>query len=206
MNRINQYINSYHGRSPAVLHEIEQQNVTGSCLYPYIGPNAGRFLYNYVLATRPMNIIELGTGTGYATIWLALAAASYGGKITTVEHSEQMLNMASNYVGQAGLSSTVVFVLADAREWAASQPGSVDLILQDTYPRLYNEMLEDCIRLLKPGKALITHDALLPVLSAPPEMAAEMERFNQRVYNHQQLVSTIIPVDDGLLVSLRLRT
>ena len=200
---INQYINSLHGKSPSVLAEIEQNNVTGKIIYPILGAEAGRFLYCYILAHKPKQILELGTGCAYATIYMALAAKTYGGKIISIENNANILAVAKKNISKAKCEDNVTLCLANAEQYVQRCRIKFDLILQDTYPQLYSKMLSNCINILNNGKVLITHDALVEILNAPPQLANDMSEFNTLLSKQQNLSSALLPMNDGLWLSIK---
>lgn len=203
MKDVRKYLYQLNNRSPDVLHVIEQQNVIGDRLTPIIGADCGRLLNALVENLKPLTIVELGTGCGYATIWLAKAAMKFKGKIITIDSDSHMLNVAQKNIEQAGVMNNVQIIQADAPTWVKSHSGRVDFILQDTDPALYSSMLNDCIAFLNPHGMMVTHDALLPILGVPPQLATLIDQFNSQIYNHKSLTSTLLPVGDGLWMSVK---
>lgn len=58
------------------------------------------------------------------------------------------------------------------------------MIFQDVDKRLYPTLLDECIRILKPGGILIGDDALFPVMNLDEkwsDQVSPMAEFNQRV-------------------------
>jgi|GEM_PF-803829 len=206
MSEISKYIAKFDQPISPVLKEIELQNVIGDVIYPTIGPLAGQFLYAFVLAMQPQLIVELGTGCGYATICLAKAAATYGGEVITVEIDSATQQRAMQNLQRAQLADYVTFVLEDASTWLAKHRDIADMLLQDTSPSLYKELLNPCIECLKEGATLFTHDALVPFHNAPEPLNTEMTIFNQVIMNHPDIRSTLLPLDDGLWMSVKIST
>jgi predicted O-methyltransferase YrrM len=50
--------------------------------------DSGEFLAVLVRATVARRVLEIGTSHGYSTLWLASAAQSIDGSVTTVEFSD----------------------------------------------------------------------------------------------------------------------
>ena len=197
------YINELISDAPEVIKEIERNNLVGSNIYPIIGREAGRFLYSFILANQPKTILELGTGCGYATIFMALAAKQYGGKVVSVDCNKEMIDVAKDNVLKAACIDSVELQVEDAHNYVLKSQSQFDLILQDTYPALYSVMLDDCIKLLTKHRCLITHDALVEPLNAPKKMVDDMNDFNRLLMQHKKLQSSIIPVNDGLWLSVK---
>lgn len=47
-----------------------------------------------ILKHKPKNILELGTGSGYATLHMYETAKEYGGKVSTIEFDEKKIRLA----------------------------------------------------------------------------------------------------------------
>ena len=55
---------------------------------PIVGPQVGRVLAALAAAASAKRVFELGSAIGYSTLWLAEAARTIGGAVTTVEQAE----------------------------------------------------------------------------------------------------------------------
>ena len=56
--------------------------------------DTGRLLWIIVRATGAMRILEVGTSNAFSTIWLADAARSTGGRVTTLELNPEKIALA----------------------------------------------------------------------------------------------------------------
>src|SRR6185295_4192091 len=66
--------------------------------------DTGEFLAVLVRATAARRILEIGTSNGYSTLWLAEAARTIGGLVTTVELAEYKVGLASATFTRSGLT------------------------------------------------------------------------------------------------------
>ncbi|MPM72871.1 hypothetical protein SDC9_119847 [bioreactor metagenome] len=85
-----------------------------------------------------------------------------------------------------------------------------DLIFQDVGDKkLYGAMLEDYLRLLKPGGLLVAEDTLFPVFDFDSEygdltqMCESLDTFNKKIADCPQFESTLLPIGDGLTVAVK---
>ena len=92
----------------------------------------GFFLNLLVRLQRPGRIVELGTSSGYSTIWLALAASAYGGRVDTVEYDAAKVELAKSNFHRAGLADTITIHQADAAGFLDRLEGPVDFVFMDT--------------------------------------------------------------------------
>jgi hypothetical protein len=68
--------------------------------------DTGEFLAVLVIATLARRVLEIGTSNGYSTLWLADAARTIGGSVTTVELSEYKIGLASTNFTRSVLLAT----------------------------------------------------------------------------------------------------
>ncbi|HEX3369830.1 MAG TPA: hypothetical protein VHS56_09665, partial [Candidatus Cybelea sp.] len=67
---------------------------------PVVSRQTGRLLSLLVTAMQASRILEIGTGYGYATLWMALAQPRMG-KIWTIDPSAAHTDVARSYFGRA---------------------------------------------------------------------------------------------------------
>jgi hypothetical protein len=105
----------------SVLTELEQLGKTNDAstterprLMLNITRDTGAFLAVLVKATLARRVLEIGTSNGYSTLWLASAARSIGGSVTTVEVAEYKIRLASANFTRAGLARYISVIHDDA--------------------------------------------------------------------------------------------
>src|SRR5689334_14876763 len=74
-----------------------------------VGRHTGTLLNILVKDSEAKRIVEIGTSYGYSTIWLADAARTTGGRVTTLELQPDKVEHAKAQLARAGLSSFVDF-------------------------------------------------------------------------------------------------
>jgi predicted O-methyltransferase YrrM len=103
-------------------------------------PPTGAFLYAMLLALRPRLIFEAGSAVGYSTIWLALAARHYGGRVVGSEIHPERAAQANAHLAEAGLADVATVLEGDAAELVRAYEGIGFLFLdaeKDDYGRLF---------------------------------------------------------------------
>ena len=81
-----------------------------------------------------------------------------------------------------------------------------DLIFQDVDKKLYTQLYEDCIRILKTDGIFVAEDTLFPVIDLDEKwhyLIPSIEEFNRLVVNDPRVESTIIPIGDGVTVLIK---
>jgi predicted O-methyltransferase YrrM len=173
---------------------------------PIVGPLVGRLLHLLVRLSEPSSILEVGTAIGYSTIWLA-SALPKNGQLATIEISYEALQLAKENLEKAGLSAKVRFLHGDASEVVPSLRESFDMIFLDTDKLLYPKLLPKLIELLRVDGVLIADNTLWGgkvATSDSDSSTVAIKKFDQMIIDEKRLFSMIIPIRDGLSVSVKL--
>jgi caffeoyl-CoA O-methyltransferase len=157
-------------------------------------------------------MLDVGTAIGYSAMWLALAAQQNGGRVVTIERDQNRAAWAEAYFRQADLSAVCAVRRGDAFTIMRGMQESFDLIFLDVLtqfdrPDMALEMLDLSVMLLRPGGVLLSDNALRSgrVLDPSQEDASTkgIAAFNEAVVGHPRLVSSIVPLRDGVSVSVK---
>jgi len=201
--QVEEYLEGFGRASDSLLLEMEERARAKEDPIPIIPLATARLLTFLVATIRAERILEIGTAIGYSTIWLARAAQRHGGQVITVEISERLAEEAQENIERAGLIEAVTILIGDAERIVPRLTGPFDLIFQDGEKRLYPRLLSDCLRLLRKGGLLVADDALFPVMEVGEAWAEAVHRYNQMIFARHDLKSVILPVGDGVTVSLK---
>jgi predicted O-methyltransferase YrrM len=167
---------------------------------PQVGPEVGAFLYVLATAIGATRMLEIGTAIGYSGVWLARALPPTG----------MLLTLEADLV--RARTARVSVIIGDARRMLAKVSGPFDFIFQDGDKRLYTPLLDRLVELLRPGGLLITDNVLwdgevVPgYADAPKRDAAEtsaIAEYNERLNADPRLMTTTVPLRDGLAISLK---
>jgi len=179
---------------------------------PIIGPVEGQFLYTLALAAKAKEILDVGTAIGYSAMWLALAARQQEGRVVTLEKDPGRAAYAEAYFRQADLAGVCAVRRGDALTIMRGMQESFDLIFLDVLtqfdrPDTALQMLDVCVTTLRPGGLLLSDNALRSsrVLNPPIDDPSTrgIAAFNEAIMNHPRLVSSIVPLRDGVSMSVK---
>ena len=170
-----------------------------------VGPVVGRLLAFLVRLTRPKAILEIGSYLGYSTLWLAAAANQVGGRITAIEIDPAYCSRARANLGLAGIEGVVDFRCGDAAKVLPSLNGLFDMVFVDCDKSIYATVLPECIRLTSHHGIIIADDTLwLPIGLESREEQAAVNGYNHAPLSDPRLSSVILPVGDGLTISVKI--
>ncbi len=110
------------------------------------------------IKNQPQRILDLGCGTGSST--LILKQAFPKAEVTGLDISPHMLLMAEYKAKQANVTISWIQGLAEATSFPASEFDliSVAFLFHETPVHISQAILQDCLRLLKPGGQIIILD------------------------------------------------
>ncbi len=204
MDKLLKYIEKHLVDPNPVLAELEKSYRTDQDAGPpHIGRHVGAFLYWIIHLMDATAVLEFGTAMGYSTIYLAQALQHTGGHLTAVEQDEELFEKTVRNVNRAGLGEVVDVIRGDAAAVIEDLPGPYDLILQDAAKALYPVMLGACIDRTRSGGVIAADDALFRPMGVREELSRVIDEYNRLVFGHPQLISTILPIGDGLIISVK---
>lgn len=179
---------------------------------PLVDAEVGALLRVLGTAIGATRILEIGTAIGYSGIWLAGALPEAGGMLLTIEMNADRAREARENFARAGFGDRVNVMVGDAARLVAKVAGPFDLIFQDGDKKQYLPMLDRLVDLLRPGGLIVTDNVLwngevIPGFGQAPEHDPEDTRaiadFNARLAVHPRLVTSIVPLRDGVAISVK---
>lgn len=161
-----------------------------------IRPEVGEFLLTLALSIDARTVVEVGTSGGYSTLWFAVAMATTGGRVTTFEVDPDKVAIARRTFADAAVTDRVALRDEDGVAGLAGLPdGFADLVFLDAEKDLYERMLEDAVRVLRP-RGLLVADNLT-------SHAEELAGFRARALADPRLTGLVVPVGRGELLAVR---
>jgi predicted O-methyltransferase YrrM len=157
---------------------------------------------------RARRIFELGSAIGYSTLWLARAVGD-AGVVYYTDSDERNAERAKAYLRRAGVESRVRFLVGEALSSLGRAPGKFDLIFNDVSKTQYPTVFRRALPRLRQGGLFITDNVLWSGKVTRKSEAKDVETraiqtFNRLIYSSRQLWTTIVPLRDGMAVSLKL--
>ncbi len=118
----------------------------------------GKLLYDLIIKGRYTKALEIGTSTGYSSIFIAWALSKTGGKLITIEINEQRYRTALKNFEKAGLSEYIDARLADAHDLVKELAGPFDFVFSDADKIWYKNYFMELDPKMEIGGCYATHN------------------------------------------------
>lgn len=174
--------------------------------FPIVGPLVGRLLFQLTAVSGAKNVLELGSGFGYSAYWFAKAVGG-DGSVTFTDASTENARMAADYFDRAGMRERLYILTGDALSVLGESRGGFDIIFNDIDKEYYPLVIDSAYEKLRKGGIFITDNVLWSgkVLTNDVSPATEgVREFTRRLLEHGGFFTSIIPLRDGLSVSVKL--
>ena len=154
----------------------------------------GSLLKTLAASRSSGRLLELGTGTGLATAWIA-AGMDADSSLVTVENNELLIEVARRNIN----NDRVEFVLEDGYEWIKNYSGEkFDFIFADAMPGKY-DLFDETISILKSGGLYIIDD-MLPQPNWPVGHDEKAGSFIRRLEQRSDLLITKLNWSTGIII------
>ncbi len=191
------------------LLEIEKYALENTV--PIIQKEVRCFLGTILKIKQPQKILELGTAIGYSSIFFS-DYLSENGKIITFEREKEYYDIAMKNIAESGKESIIEVVLGDAYENVKKINEEFDIIFMDANKSMYRYYFDTLFPLLKKGGLVICDNILYKGMVSNDELAprkqntiiTNLREFLDYISNHEKLETSIIPIGDGVSLSVKL--
>jgi predicted O-methyltransferase YrrM len=173
--------------------------------FPIVGPLVGRVLYLLAQTRKASRILELGSGFGYSAYWFAKAIGK-GGRVICTDGRQENADHAEAYFRRGKIAGKITFLVGDALKLIDDVEGQFDIIFNDIDKHLYPRAFRKSLPRLRKGGLLISDNVLWSgkVLNQRPDAdTAGILTYNRLIYSSRDLFTTILPLRDGVSVSIK---
>jgi len=166
------------------------------------GPEVGALLRTFVQLLRPQRVLEIGTFSGYATLWMA-GALPEGGRIDTLEINDEMEDLIREGFDRAGLAGYIRLLIGDALDILPTLTDNYDMVFIDGDKRQYVAYYQSVFDLVRPGGLIVADNVLWDgkvCAGEPPrdQQTRGILAFNDLVSGDERVENHILPLRDGL--------
>jgi predicted O-methyltransferase YrrM len=158
----------------------------------------GRKLYDLVVRHGYRRVLDVGTGYGYAALWLGMAMTSTGGKVITIEIDPATARLARDHIREAQMDGVIESRIDDALREIPAIPGDFDLVFLDLGGAHHKELFDLLYSRVAPGGTIVSHNAFALRFTAPAYLPA--------VQRTPDMETRIVPtLSGGLAISVKAR-
>ena len=203
------YIDNHSSNESDILYELRRETEL-KCLNPIMlsGRIQGNFLAIISKLTKPLNVLEVGTYTGYSTLCIA-EGLKPGGMIHTIDKNEELLEIQNKYFEKSGLKNQIRQYTGNALTIIPKLKIEFDLIFLDADKENYVKYLELISPILKPGGVLLTdnvlwHGKILESSNNQDRITRLIDSFNKKILENKSLKTVMLPLRDGISLTIKL--
>lgn len=204
-NRIEQYIREHIDPESKYLNDLYRQTNL-KLLYPRMasGHLQGRLLKMFVQMINPLNILEIGTYSGYSGLCLAEGLRP-DGQLYTIEINDEQEDFTRPWFENSPYRDQIHFLIGNALDIIPTLNVVFDMAFIDGDKRLYRDYYELVLAHLRPGGYILADNTLWDghVVETPTPKDAQTRSimaFNDFVAQDTRVEKVILPLRDGLTI------
>ena len=161
--------------------------------------------YNVLLKIlKPKKILEIGTSTGYSSLWFADTMTRKNSKIITIEKNPKKIKIARNNFRKAGVSSVIEIkqgiakdVLMQLSTFGKSRE-YFDFIFIDADKEEYSSYFDICLPMLKKGGIIAADNIIFP-----RRFQKHIKKYLNHIKGIRHIESITVPIGNGQEISLK---
>ena len=207
--RMSAFIDSLDAGNTPFLNEIEREAKETNV--PIIRTQMQSLIKFLLAMHQPKTILEVGCAIGFSALLMSEYAPAEC-KITTIEKYEKRIPIARENFKRAGKEDAITLLEGDATDILKNLQGNYDLIFMDAAKWQYIHFLPDILRLMPVGGILLSDNVLqdgdivesrFAVTRRNRTIHSRMREYLYELKHHPQLETVILPVGDGVTISVK---
>lgn len=200
------YVEKHSENEPALLAALHRETYQ-KIMQPRMlsGHFQGRVLSMLSKLVRPVNILEIGTYTGYATLCLA-EGMQENGSIDTIDINEELFSIQKKYFDLSSWKDQISQHLGDALEIIPTLGKKYDLVFIDADKDNYLNYFDIILPMMNKGGIILSDNVLWSgkVLEKPDPRDLSTNvllEYNKKLKEDPRVETVLLPIRDGLTVS-----
>jgi len=171
-----------------------------------ITKETGEMLNMILRLKNAKNMLEIGTSTGYSTIWCAEVLSENQGKIITIEQNPEKIKRANENFLKAEISDVITIkeglAMDILNELSQQEKNSefFDFVLIDADKENIIEYFDLILPMVSPGGVIITDNMLYPEKYRP-----EMKKFSDYLKTNSRLRTITSPIGNGEEITIKIK-
>jgi len=201
--QIEDYISAHSDKEPQILADLNRET-WAKVLMPRMlsGHIQGRVLSLFSNLLRPLNIIEIGTYTGYSALCLAEGIKKEG-ELHTIEINEEHALIAEKYFKKSKFSKNIKQHIGNALEIIPKINKKFQLAFIDADKENYSKYFDLIIEKIDVNGIIIADNVLWSGKVIQKNMDDEtkaLNNYNKKVLNDSRVENILLSVRDGLMI------
>ncbi len=200
------YIEQHSQKEPELLAALNKETYQKVLLPRMLsGHFQGRVLSMLSKLIRPVNILEIGTYTGYAALCLC-EGMQESGELHTIDIKEELVDFQRKYFDRSPWGSQIFQHLGEAVDVIPTLDLKFDLVFIDADKENYLNYFELMVPKMNKGGIILSDNVLwsgkvLEPLQPNDISTKVLLEYNERLRNDPRVETVLLPIRDGLTVS-----
>lgn len=201
------YIEQHSEKEPDLLAALNKETYQKILLPRMLsGHFQGRVLSMLSKLIRPVNILEIGTFTGYAALCLC-EGMQENGQLHTIDIKEELETIQRKYFDKSPWGSQIFQHLGEAIDIIPTLEIKFDLVFIDADKENYLNYFEMIVPKMNKGGIILSDNVLwsgkvLEPLQKNDSSTKVLLQYNELLKNDPRVETVLLPIRDGLTVSI----
>lgn len=196
-------------REPEIVAELRLRTNELAQGWWRTSPEQGQFMSLLAEIAGVRRYLEVGTFTGYGTLWMALTLPA-DGEIVTCDVTDEFASLGQPYWARAGVADKIDLRIAPALDTldallADDRAGNFDMAFIDADKETYPAYYEHCLQLVRPGGLVLVDNVFWSgaVVDRTDQRRSTraIRELNDAIQNDERVSLTIAPIGDGLTIA-----
>lgn len=200
------YIEQHSQKEPELLAALHKETYQKILLPRMLsGHFQGRVLSMLSKLIRPLNILEIGTYTGYSALCLC-EGMQPNGQLHTIDIKEELVDFQRKHFDKSPWGTQIVQHLGEAITIIPTLDLKFDLVFIDADKENYLNYFELIVPKMNPGGIILSDNVLwsgkvLEPLQKKDTSTKVLLEYNKILNNDPRVETVLLPIRDGLTVS-----
>jgi caffeoyl-CoA O-methyltransferase len=200
------YIEQHSEKEPALLAALNKETYQKILLPRMLsGHFQGRVLSMLSKLIRPVNILEIGTYTGYSALCLC-EGMQEGGQLHTIDIKEELVDFQRKHFDKSPWGKQIVQHLGEAIDIIPTLEMKFDLVFIDADKENYLNYFELILPKMNKGGIILSDNVLWSGKVLEPLQPNDLStkiimEYNELLKNDPRVETVLLPIRDGLTVS-----
>jgi caffeoyl-CoA O-methyltransferase len=200
------YIEQHSEKEPELLAALNKETYQKVLLPRMLsGHFQGRVLSMLSKLIRPLNILEIGTYTGYSALCLC-EGMQENGTLHTIDIKEELIDFQRKHFDKSPWGNQIIQHLGEALDIIPTLDIQFDLVFIDADKENYINYFELIVPKMNKGGIILSDNVLWSGKVLEPLQPNDLStkilvEYNQLLKNDPRVETVLLPIRDGLTVS-----